>query len=101
MNRQTPNISQISDNLKLVSDLTSRMDERIKILLENKDATEEELEELRGKIKDIEIKIEMINVRVGSHDLKWSNIFDTIWKIGLMTIAAYILYALGLQSPPS
>jgi methyl-accepting chemotaxis protein len=98
MSRQSPNIQQISDSLKVVSDLASRTDERVKIIFEGQESTKDLISSLQDKMKALEIKLENTNYRLGNHDARWSNIFDLVWKIALMVIAGYILYALGLQA---
>lgn len=62
---------------------------------------------LQAKVEAIEVKVEVLNVRmghhdtrIGSHDNRWSKIFDYAWKLGLMLIAGYILYKLGIEPPP-
>jgi len=60
-----------------------------------------EVEGLQSKIQTLEMKSEMISMRIGTHDNRWLLAFDTIWKLGLMLAAGYILYKLGLQAPPN
>lgn len=137
---------QVSDSIQLVFDLTSRIDERVKMLIEQQNDLEgrvekllemhqssnsrlvlleskeypslkedlarikenvltialisKEVEGLQSKIQTLEIKSEMIAMKMGTHDNRWLLAFDTIWKLGLMLVAGYILYKLGLQAPP-
>lgn len=140
--------TQNSESIQMVFDLTSRTDERVKMIIEHQKEIEEQIEkliirtdsishrlsiidandfasiknnlhslrekvavitndnsykeliELRAKIQSIELKAENIQIRLGFHDHRWSQIFDLIWKMALMCIAGYILYKLGLQPPP-
>lgn len=98
MAKQMLNIPQLSDAIKVVSDLASRNDERIKIINENQDSIKQSVNSLEEKLQKLEIKLENTSFRLGNHDARWSNIIDLIWKMALMVIAGYILYALGLQS---
>lgn len=115
---------QVSESIQLVFDLTSRIDERVKMLIERQkeiddqiekllirqdsifhrlatiEANNKDLVELRSKVQNLEVKTENIQMRIGHHDHRWSQIFDSIWKLALMCIAGYILYKLGLQAPP-
>lgn len=79
------------------------------VALESKDfkAVQEELHlikaelvELRSKVQNLEIKAESAQISIGRNEYRWTQIFDAIWKVSLMCIAGYILYKLGLQSPP-
>lgn len=138
--------SQVSESIQLVFDLTSRIDERVKMLiekqneldakmtrfsesvqlisnrltiLESKDypslkedlskireniaaisLTGEDVEDLEDKVHNLEVKLEMISLKLGTHDNRWFLMFDTVWKMALMLVAGYILYKLGLQAPP-
>jgi chromosome segregation ATPase len=107
-----------------VSDITSRIDERVKIIAEKQkeaDAnikktandlhalkekvaiiadSKKEIIELRNKIHSLEFQAEALSTRLAHHDTRWGQIFDAFWKMTLMIIAGYILYKLGLQSPP-
>lgn len=137
---------QVSESIQLVFDLTSRIDERVKMLIvqqnELGERTEKlldmhqaaasrlaiieskeypllkedmtrikenilaittiakEIGDLQSRVHTLEMKSEMIGMRLGTHDNRWLLIFDTIWKFGLMIVAGYILYKLGLQAPP-
>lgn len=65
------------------------------------DDPQKELIELRSKVHSLEVKAENIQMRVGHHDHRWTQIFDSVWKVTLMCIAGYILYKLGIQAPPN
>lgn len=60
----------------------------------------EELKEIADRLASLETKNELITARLGTQDNRWMLIFDAIWKMGLMLVAGYILYKLGLQAPP-
>lgn len=129
---------QVSESIKMVFDLTSRIDERVKMLMEGQNDIEsrinklietnqkttsdikdeindisekvaimenyelaDEIEKAQNKMHLMEIRLENLDHRIGSHDKSWSKIFDTIWKLALMLIAGFILYKLGIQAPPS
>ena len=118
--------SQVSESIQLVFDLTSRIDERVKMLIERQNELDERVEkllethqsslshlavieskeyhstiaDLEVRAKNLELKVEMISMRIGNHDGRWLLVFDAVWKIGLMCVAGYILYKLGLQAPP-
>lgn len=138
--------SQVSESIQLVFDLTSRIDERVKMLIERQNELdskigkmadiqqmivnrlsiieskeypqlkedlvqikqtlartqrlEDDLQKVETRIQSFETKQEILASRMGTHDNRWLMAFDAIWKIGLMVIAGYILYKLGLQAPP-
>lgn len=119
---------EVSDIVQLILDLTSRIDDRAKNLsnyqremdvqfeklliaqqnfneklksLESKDCSVSKTDaEIRDKVHSLDLKMENFNLRMGHHDNRWTQVFDSFWKITLMIIAGYILYKLGLQSPP-
>lgn len=59
----------------------------------------EELGKISDRLSSLETKNELLSVRLGTQDNRWMLAFDAIWKIGLMLVAGYILYKLGLQGP--
>ena len=99
MAKQTPNIL-MSDHITIVTNLVSRIDERVKILGENQESIESNIKYIESKVQEIELKLENTKIRLGNHDVRWSGIFDFFWKIAIMILARYILYILGIQSPP-
>jgi len=130
INSQKENVPHDENSaiFQLASDLTSRIDERVKFLtekqkeieiltkelsenaleashrlqiIENKTLLHEKfIEESKNKLQDIGIKTDNIALRLGHHDNRWTQIFDSVWKILLMCVAGYILYKLGIQAPP-
>lgn len=62
---------------------------------------EQDLEGLEESVKQLEMKIQSIEVRVGNNDSRWFLLFDSVWKVLLMLISSYILYKLGWQPPTS
>lgn len=96
---------QIEKTLNLLHNALNRL-----VALEAKDfnvvrkdlySLKKEIIEIRNKVQNFEIKSENIQMRIGYHDHRWTQIFDSLWKVALMCIAGYILYKLGLQSPPN
>lgn len=89
---EAKDIGSVQEDLHILSE---------KVAIIASDDPEEEIQDLKTKVHDLQIKVESINMRVGNHDTRWSKIFDYFWKFGLMLIAGYILYKLGIQAPPS
>lgn len=98
MAKQNLTLSQISESVKNLLDIVLRNDERLKIALKEQEDIKEEFSDLKEKTQKLEIKLETASVKLGSHDARWTRIFDMVWKVGLMIAAGYILYALGLQA---
>lgn len=137
---------QTSESIKLIFDLTSRIDEKIGKLiekhenvsarlsiLENNDNKldkfvnlsqeliyrvalieskgvmsisdisdlEKDMHEFKERLRTFELKIESIATKTLQHETRWSQIFDLIFKIALMLIGGFLLYKLGLSSPPN
>ena len=106
-----------------VIDITSRIDERLKILYEKDDeykedfqsifrdissilqrlasndcvvpAIVENLNELKKKVYDLEIKMSNVNVAVKDHENKWSKLLDWTFKIALTALSAFAAWKLG------
>lgn len=118
--------SQVSESIKSVFDLTSRVDERVKMLmvrqdnldeqmekiaelvqpfthriaaLESKDF-EEELKLMRQRLQVLEIKIETINIKTLQQESRWAQIIDVIFKLAVMLVGGFLLFKLGWQAPP-
>jgi chromosome segregation ATPase len=105
-----------SEQPEQIINLISRIDERVKTLIgQQKDfdtqinVIRKDLHSLSEKIAvvisidhkkeifEIKNKVYSLEVKTQHHDNRWSQIFDSLWKIALMCIASYILYKLGLQ----
>jgi len=98
MARSNPNLHHISESLKDVTDLVSRNDEKLKSVISEQDRIKKSIDNMENKTHDLQLKVESANTRIGSHDAKWTLIVDMLWKLVLMIMAGYILYALGLQA---
>lgn len=124
MNEHT--YKEVSDSIKLVFDLTSRIDERVKMLveqhndttqkieklmdrqenlltrtsvLENKSApdTKQDLQELRHVCEELKIKVAALEIYTARHESKWQMIGDFIYKTVLTVVGLFIAYKIGLK----
>ena len=80
------------DSINELTDITSRLDERVnglEKLFGKEEKMVEILLQLEG-LKNISIKQEKI----------WSRIFGFVIQLAWVLLAAYLLYKLGLQPPP-
>lgn len=97
--------SQLTEHVKELLGTVARNDEKIKLISMEQDNIKNKCSLLENKTHNIELKFETLAARIGGHDAKWNLIMDLIWKIILMAIGGYLLYALGLQAdlafPPS
>jgi hypothetical protein len=139
-NEMNERFIEITESMKLIFDLTSRTDERVKILIEKQNILDREILEtiesnqshtikinfieetvrekireikekfqsldcdteceiIKGKIQDLEMKLNLMTTKLNTYDNRWMLVFDAIWKILLMCVAGYILYKLGFQAP--
>jgi len=89
---ESKDFNRVQENLHSLS-------EKVAVIVS--DDPQKELIELRSKVQNLEVKAENIQMRIGYHDHRWTQIFDAVWKVALMCIAGYILYKLGLQAPPN
>lgn len=118
-----PLYEEIRKSINDVIDITSRIDERLKILYEKDDeykedfqsifrdislilqrlasndcvvpAIVENLNELKKKVYDLEIKMSNVNVAVKDHENKWSKLLDWTFKIALTALSAFAAWKLG------
>lgn len=118
-----PLYEEIRKSINNVIDITSRIDERLKILYEKDDeykedfqsifrdissilqrlasndcvvpAIVENLNELKKKVYDLEIKMSNVNVAVKDHENKWSKLLDWTFKIALTALSAFAAWKLG------
>jgi uncharacterized coiled-coil protein SlyX len=63
-------------------------------ILENKN-----IDKLSDNMHELEIRIKSVEIAQGGHDEKWKSIINFIVQIIWVTMAAYILFKLGLQTP--
>jgi hypothetical protein len=118
-----PLYEEIRKSINDVIDITSRIDERLKILYEKDDEYKEDfqsifrdislilqrlasndcvvptivenLNELKKKVYDLEIKMSNVNVAVKDHENKWSKLLDWTFKIALTALSAFAAWKLG------
>ncbi len=121
--------AQVTDAMSAIQETTTRVDERVRTLLErqtksdaniyeirdtinslvnrvtileSRDATEIKtiVERSREKIVEMEKQIAVIALKESNHDAKWKVILDFIGKVAWVSVAAYLLYKLGFNPPP-
>lgn len=114
---------EMRKSINNVLDITSRIDERLKILYEKDDeykenfqqlfrdissilqrlasndsivpSVQESLNELQEKTHELEIKMSNMHVAVKDHSDKWSKLIDWTFKIALTGMSAFAAYKLG------
>lgn len=72
-------LSQITESTKSIHELTARLDEKIKTVIDRQNLTEVRHELMQAKID----KFETIN---------WKTIVDVVFKLSLVIIACYLIY---------
>ena len=117
---------EVSDSIKLVFDLTSRIDERVKHLveqhneanqrieklmerhenilsrisvLENKNghSMKEDISDLQKLVHTMEIKLSALELQTTRHENKWQTIGDFIFKVAVAVVGAVIVWKLALK----
>lgn len=117
---------QVSDSIKLVFDLTSRIDERVKMLVEQhsevnqriekimerhesilarisvletkgSDGMKEDLADLKKSHHETEIKVAALELTSRTHDNKWQMAGDFVFKLALAIIGGIIAWNLGIK----
>ncbi len=115
---------QVSESIKLVFDLTSRIDERVKFLveqhgeandkieklmdrqegivsrlsvLENKNGNglKEDVYDMKNLVRALEIKVASLEIHSASHTNKWSTATDFVFKVIVTAIGAMLAWKIG------
>lgn len=120
---------QVSESIKSVFDLTTRVDERVQLMMKKQDDFERKLDErlavshaLDGRIKvlesrigndtlseeigeleetvhKLEMQIAALQIASGGSEDRWKTIVTFVIQIAWVLLAAYLLTKLGLQAP--
>lgn len=122
-------LSQTSDNIQRLFDLTTRIDERVKSIqakqsdmdgrlssvmsnhhelvqrlavAESKLNTpiHEEVDALRRAFIEIEKRLISLEQTSTGHEKRWNGVFQFVVQLVWITLAAYVLYKLNLNPPP-
>lgn len=117
---------EVSNSIKLVFDLTSRIDERVKMLveqhndanqrieklmersenvftrisvLENKMGTnmQEQIQDLREEINDLKVKTSALEIHTTRHENKWQTLADFVFKVAVTLVGLLLAYRLGVK----
>lgn len=118
--------SQVSESIKSVFDITSRIDERVKIIMEkqtdfdrkivqmmdsinsinsrvtileakDEKTIKESLEKVVYKTHELEKKLEIMQLKTEGSEGKWRQIMGFVAQVSVAIITAYIAYKLGIN----
>ena len=118
---------EVSESIKSVFDLTSRIDERIKLIIKKQDQMERKLDErlqafsgiegrvhvleagCTGSVKDLsslgqtvhtmEMNLQQVQFKTAGHENRWKTIVSFAMQIAWVILAAYLLVKIGIQAP--
>lgn len=118
-----PLYTEIRASVGSMLDITSRIDERLKILYEKDEEYREQLQEMarqinsilqrlatmdavlapacedimdfKNRMRDIEIKLSSVDVTMSSHSSKLDKYIDWAFKIALTGVGVYATYMIG------
>lgn len=122
-------LSQVSENIQKLSDLSTRIDERVKaiqskqddfdirladvikahtelmhrlIILEqtNGQSLRSNVDEAGRQLIDIDKRLTQIELTSNRHEGRWNTTFNFVIQLVWVCIAAWALFKLGLNSPP-
>lgn len=117
---------EVTQSIKATFDLTARIDERVKMLSENHKTSSAIMDDLQKRqsdiltklvlleskddktittglqssLKDIEMRLMLVEKSAINSDNKWKLAFDFTYKTVWVVVVCYILLKLNLQSPP-
>jgi hypothetical protein len=115
--------SQVSESIKLVFDLTSRIDERVKVLVEQHQEANSKIERLMDRqenllsrisvlessdqrtdvdavqkdIHGIQVRLSTLEIHNQGHQNRWDKTVDFIFKIAVALVSAFALWKLGIK----
>jgi predicted nuclease with TOPRIM domain len=114
---------EVSESIKSVFDLTSRIDERVKLLMKKQDELDRKLDErlqryveIDGRVRvlesgqgelnslwkivhTLELDLQQVKIKTTGHENKWKTIISFAVQIAWVILAAYLLMKLGIQAP--
>ena len=114
---------ELIGSFKSLYDLATRIDERVKNLINRADTHDKKIDEILDTQKDIEGRLRVLESKVeetketentlsamgtrlhaveiskSGQDDRWKTIINFFVQLSLILVAAYILYKLGLQAP--
>ena len=117
---------QVSDSIKSIYELTTRVDERQQLMMSKVEQLERKIDSLMSEYRDLEGRMRVIESKDGgtadissikdtlhSYDVRlqaleisnkgqegrWKNIMGFIAQLVWVIVAAYLLYKLGIQAP--
>lgn len=118
---------QVQESIKSIYDLTTRVDERVLLLMKKQEELERKLDEqlksdhsldtrvnslerirderipqldkLKGDLHKIEIDMQAIKITQGGQEGRWKTIVSFVVQIAWVILAAWLLVKLGLQAP--
>ncbi len=119
--------NEVNESLKLVFDITSRIDERMKALIQSNNESKERIEKLydqhmalfnritvlenKNNISDLQNEVNALEDKVASlsesllhiekdvaqNTNRWATIIDLVFKIGIIVIGGIILWKMGIK----
>lgn len=127
-NPETPDYyAEVSASIKSIFDLTSRIDERMKIVMKKQEEMERKLDErlesihqlqgrmnllesakedlekgvgsLQSVVHSIELNLQEVKIQSDGQESKWKTIVSFGVQIAWVILAAYLLMKLGIQAP--
>lgn len=116
---------QVTESIKSVFDLTSRIDERVKLIMKKQDefdkklddrfadvneiktrlrlleanSDEDVVDELKQNFHKAEVRMQAIEMTQGGAEGRWKTFVNFAIQIAWVLLAAWLLLKLGLQAP--
>lgn len=120
---------EVISSIKAIFDMTTRLDERIKMLLEKQHDTDNKISNIFSSQADLNTKVSVLETSNGpanqkktddifqklaqletrlsnveksatNTEAKWKAIFDFVYKTIWVVVVCYLLYLLNLSTPP-
>lgn len=117
---------EVSESVKSLFELTTRVDERVEMLMNRQEASQmkmdtqlEKMTDLLGRVKvlesttnqgtdiidlkaqlhNIELRVQSMEITSGKQEGRWKTIVTFGVQLVWVIVAAYLLYRLGIQAP--
>lgn len=95
LNNREDGDQYISSYLKTISELTTRVDERVQMIIKKQDDMERKIE----RFHEIELRVQAVESNSSRGEARWKTTIGFALQVAWVMLAAYLLYKVGLQAP--
>ena len=101
---ETKDVSMVKTEVNVVRNDVADLSKKVAII----ESQDYQIEELKIKVRELNTKLELLEIKSEGHgfnvqhnEKRWATIFDFVFKLSFILLGGWLLYKLGLQSPPT